>query len=473
MENNIAGKDTTKKTIKSISMVVVSNIFKLIAFAAIGFIVPILLNIEDYGYYKTYSLYLTYCGLFHFGFIDGIYLLYAGKDYSELNKKKFLLFTKILFLMISFVSILILLGSVIFLKDNLKIIFLLLSLNMLSYHFTSYYQFVSQITGRFKEYSTRLILLSIGNIVLLGLLYLFNIKNYQVYIIMTIVLNYLLVFWYFYTYRDITFGKSEKFVDNKQEIINIYKKGFVLLLANLVSMLILSIDKQFVNLLFDIKVFAVYSFAYSLLSMITTIISSISVVIYPFFKRNEERMLDSYRGFNQIVIMILLGSCLSFFILKELIPVILPDYIGSIEIFRIILPGLVMSSTLSIAKHNYLKVLGDNKFYFLIGALILALSIIMNFIFYYSFRTTVAISCASVISIGVWYLIVEIYFKKKYGVKILTNMVLLTLGITAFYLVSMINNSIVGFFVFLFIIAMIFALINFRIIINKIRKKGV
>ena len=69
-------------TIKKIGFVAFSNIIKLISSILIAFVIPNLLGLTNYGYYKVFVLYLTYIGLFHFGFIDGIYLKFGGLSYE-------------------------------------------------------------------------------------------------------------------------------------------------------------------------------------------------------------------------------------------------------------------------------------------------------------------------------------------------------------------------------------------------------
>ena len=58
-----------------------------------------------------------------------------------------------------------------------------------------------------------------------------------------------------------------------------------------VSSFILTIDRQFVSVLFDIETYASYAFAYNLLSLITTVISAISTVLYPTIKTYDEKTL--------------------------------------------------------------------------------------------------------------------------------------------------------------------------------------
>jgi O-antigen/teichoic acid export membrane protein len=52
---------------------------------ALVFLVPKLLSVEDYGYWRLFGLYAGYVGLFHFGFADGALLRWAGRPIDELH----------------------------------------------------------------------------------------------------------------------------------------------------------------------------------------------------------------------------------------------------------------------------------------------------------------------------------------------------------------------------------------------------
>ena len=70
---------------KSIAKVFSANVLQLISSLVIGFIVPVILSIEGYANLKTYTLYVSYIGFFHLGFIDGLYIKYGGKKINEIN----------------------------------------------------------------------------------------------------------------------------------------------------------------------------------------------------------------------------------------------------------------------------------------------------------------------------------------------------------------------------------------------------
>nr|MCR5647522.1 hypothetical protein [Acholeplasmatales bacterium] len=147
MEESINNETISKQKrfFKNIIIVLISNIISMLSGVLIGFIIPKIMGVSEYGYYKTFTLYSSYIGILHFGFIDGIYLKFAGKEYSEINKKQFRTYTQLLFMMEFSISLILLLASLFFLNTSYFLIILFVSINILVTNIVTYYEFISQI----------------------------------------------------------------------------------------------------------------------------------------------------------------------------------------------------------------------------------------------------------------------------------------------------------------------------------------
>lgn len=458
-------------TIKHISFVAFSNIIKLISSILIGFVIPNILGLTNYGYYKVFILYLTYIGLFHFGFIDGIYLKYGGKDYNQLDKIKFRSFFKFLLYLEVSITIIGIVLTLLFVDGEKKIIFLLLFLNLVALNLTTFYQFISQITSRFKEYSTRLIILSITNILIVAFLYFAKISDFRIYIGLIVAVNYMLLFWYIYTYKDITFGEKSDFSENKADILYFFKLGIPLLLANLASLFVVTVDKQIVEILFPVEVFGVYSFAYSMLAMITVVVSAVGVVLYPTLKKtNLSNLPKNYAILNRVIIILVLVGLIGYFPLLWIIPKYLSDYENSLLIFRIALPGLVLTSSISAIKLNFFKIFNKNMVFFIIGVVIIALNIGLNLVAYHFYGTTSSIAISSNLGIFVWYIITEIYMIRVHHVKWLYNSFIILIGVISFYLITAIENYFLAFLLYGFVV-LILVSFNAKSILSLYKNK--
>ena len=75
---------------KGVMYVFIANVINLIISLFTGFVLPKYLSIETYSSIKLFQLYITYIGILHLGFSDGMYLKYGGKSVAEINKSEVL-----------------------------------------------------------------------------------------------------------------------------------------------------------------------------------------------------------------------------------------------------------------------------------------------------------------------------------------------------------------------------------------------
>lgn len=469
-----------KKIINNVFMVAASNILTILAGIVTGFLLPMLMGQADYGYYKIFTLYISYVGLFHFGFIDGIYLYYAGKNYENLDKEKFKFFTKFLVIFQTLMFVIITLVAMFFVKSQYGFIFLFTGITLLINNITSYYQFISQITFRFKELALRNTLrslLTIVSVAILLLLFKFNLINligYQIYVYIYTSINLLLLIWYFVTYKDITFGKLRNKVE-KKEILHLFKLGFPLLLSNLVGVLILNIDRQFVSIIYDPETYAIYAFAYNMLGLATTAIGAISTVLYPSLKtKTVDELKASYSKLNGFMIVLVSFALLSYFPLVLIVKWLLSQYINSLQYFLIIFPGLVFNTSTTIVMSNYYKSLGKVNHFFGISVMVLILSIIANFIAYFAFKTPLAISVASVIVMVIWYLVADILICKSFHKFNWTNFIYAILISICFYLTTiLINNIYISGAIYLISFIVLTLIFERKVVVDTIKNRSI
>ncbi|MFL4424133.1 oligosaccharide flippase family protein [Streptococcus uberis] len=464
-----------KQTLRNFIGVVFSNLSTIIAGVVVGFVIPKLMSVHDYGLLKTFTLYVSYLGLFSFGIIDGIVLEYGGKDFHELDKPLFRSYFKWYLLVNTISAIFIVLLCLFFFSNDHKFIFISIAFNLVAVNISGYFQQISQITQRFKEYSLRKIIQSLLNIFLVLFCIIFykitNTIDYKLYVSLLVVINFLLSIWYLNTYKELVFGDSISMKNSKSDIKYLITIGIPLLIANICSVLIVTLDSQFVNILFPTREYAIYAFAYNLLSLITIATAAISTILYPILKRTDETSMKSNYGFLISVIVILIFATLNlYFPLFIFVKWYLPNYLSSLYIFRIIFPGVVFTTPIVVVMHNYYKALKDSNSYFKKSLVVILFSVIANIIAYSLFKSTVAISYASVIVLLIWYIYVEEKFVKLYDYKRSKNLSYIFLIISSFYISSHVENIYLGFLIYLFIYIVI-TYMYFKELIQKIYVK--
>ncbi|MBQ6782373.1 MAG: oligosaccharide flippase family protein [Acholeplasmatales bacterium] len=468
-----------KKIFRNIIFVAVSNIITLLAGVLVGFVIPKILTITDYGYYKIFTMYFAYTGLFHFGFCDGIFLYFAGKKYDNLNREKFRLYSKFMLVTQSIVSIAIIGISMCFIGSEYMPILLFVGLCLFGNNITNYYQMISQITFRFRELSLINSIKSILTIVSIVVLYLlfkftdFGFISYIVYVTIFTVIFYLFVFFYIIVYRDITFGKTAKLNDSKKDIFLFFKIGFPLLLSNLITVLLLNIDRQFVSIWYTTEEYSMYAFAYNLLNLVTTCISAIATVLYPSLKsKSKDELKKTYHSMNGIIMSIVTCGLMGYFPLVFIVRWILPNYTQSLDIYKIVYPGLLFSSSVSIVLANYYKSLNRIKSFFIISLIALIISVVADVIVYHTIGTMESISLASVGVLFIYYLLTELYLTKKLSIVNFKNMFFSILITCGFYLsIFLISNIYYQMIVFIFGGIVLILIFNYKNIVKLLHRQ--
>lgn len=428
-----------KGFIKNILTVVGGNGVYLLSNILLGFLLPMILDVADYGYYKIYTLYVGYCGLLNFGFPDGILFRYGGCDYNQLNKPLFRTYSR-LFLGLQGVMTLLVVGIAAFLRGEYALIIGFVGLNLIWYNVTLYYQYLSQATSRFKEFSLRKVLQAVGTIVVLVVLLLgkrfglFARVSYITFILILQAISVILLAWYVSTYREITFGPAVGWREALPELKLIFRKGLMMTLAYEVAQLILLMDRQFVSVLFPVETYAQYAFAYNILSCVTALVTAVSTVLFPMLKKlRQEDALQKFEG-TLALVSCLVGVCLvGVWPVEWLIGWLLPSYEGALTYVRILFPTLLFTSGISIVTFTYYKVLDRIREYLFISLGTLAVSFALSCTAVYVWRVPEAVSWTSVAAILVWYVAAIGNLGKGKTVKWLRSLVYTLLICAAFY----------------------------------------
>lgn len=428
--------------LKDISKVAGSRLISLLGSVATGLLVPKLLSVNGYGLLKIYTLYVVYTALLHFGFPDGILLKYAGTSFDDLSAKRMRTFTAFYMLFQLGIGAVLSSASIFVRNPDYAFIVLMLGINLVIINVTTYYQFLSQATQRFSEYSGRYVLVSVLKIVFIGILFLakhiFAVEpSYRLYIVGLNIIDGLLLIWYFYTYREITFGQRDSFSDGREEIRSLFQTGIILTIAYQIGHLVFALDRQFVSLLFPTEVFAHYSFAYTMINMVSTMIASISIVLLPMLKKTGQEYVNRHYAQILAVIASLAGASLAgYYPLNAFIQWFLPQYARSVVYLRIVMPALVLTCCISVVMFTCFKALDLTRTYLRCGCVALLIGTVTNAGAYLLFHSPEAISYASLLTMFLWFLICNHRLRGYVTVntgRIISYIALLILG---FYLIS-------------------------------------
>jgi len=422
------------RRVKDLAYTLGANIISFMAGLLITFVIPKLISIEEFAYFRAFTLYLGYLGVFHFGFNDGVYVNYGKYDFENLPKEKFRTYFKFLFVFQSIMAILLFAVASALSKDKSSTtIYFFLCINIVLANLIAYFDSISQFVRRFKVYSFNLTLSKI--LYSLGILAFFFINNNKgaYFIALQTLINCIMVCIYVVRYKDIVFGKSEVISVAKKDIIKNISVGFFIMIGNFVTIIIIGIDRMFVQRFFSEKDFGIYSFAVSLLSMFYLVLNSITAVVYPYLTRSEGRDKGKVYEVMKTAIFVLVGFCLSgYFVFDIIVRMILPQYVEALKITAIIFPTILLSAEINIVTQNFYKTMRLQREYTRNNMVAMVLAIISVAVAYLIFKTTTAIGLSSLIYFYLWGLYGDNYFKKVLGIKVWKHHIAEVLAIVAF-----------------------------------------
>lgn len=383
------------KVLKNVFQVALSNVINFGTSFIIGFILPAVLSVADYGYYREYTLYLSFAYLVNLGFNDGIYIKYGGAERKDLDdtvvreEHNFVIVFQLI------IMALMLAGSAILGDLN----FVFFSIAAFFVTTTTYHQNFLQATGDFKTYSNGNIMKSVLYVLLLVIgIFVFENDNYVFYVILNILSLAIAYVYYDYKYSR-SFGLTTTW--NPKGKTQLFRTGIFILIANMSLTFVGNVGNWVVNNGFPIEDFAQYSFQNSLLNVILLVVNAIGLVFYNVISKNDDPKIAAM--IKDICLLLGVISGLTFFVFEFAINWLLPQYNPSITILSmtfISIPYILISKIL-IA--NLYKTSRSETKYFKDSVLYALFSLVFVYVVFLVTHSMLAIAIATTICYMLWF----------------------------------------------------------------------
>lgn len=388
---------------KNISRVFFANILSILSGIITSFIIPMVLSIEGYAQYKTYTFYVSYVLILSLGFADGINYKYAGEKEEFVNKQT--LKNEHYFYMIT--QIIAMTFFLVIAIYNKSIVIFLLSLSIIPINLSWFYKFYYQAIGDFKEYSKISYIYTIITTILNLILVVFLKNDIYVYYCLSILIAHTIVL----IISEIRFIKKMKGIKARldKSVLRNIKVGVFLLFGNLSAMLFYALDRWFIKLFFSIDDFAYYSFAISIMSVINLLINAVSVTFYNYLAKNRNE--ENIKEIKKYLMIIGAFASMSYFVFSAIISIVLKKYIPSLEIISISFasyPYMIIINTLYV---NLYKTMDTEKAYFVVVIKMIIISILYNVIMIALFKSPESIAMATTMSFITWFVYSQRDFK--------------------------------------------------------------
>lgn len=448
-----------KKLKQGIFYVFIANIINMFFTIILNFLLPKFLSINSYAAIKTFQLYITYVGIIHLGFVDGIYLKYGGTDMNNIDKNETVqILSTLRVFQILFAIILIIISYLI--MDPTLFAF---SLAVIPLNIISFFKMFFQAVGEFKLYSRITNISSILPFVInIILLFIFKIDNYRFYLISYVIIDIIIwilleILYYKYTKKiKLLFFSKDIFKEN-------IKSGFSLMCGNFASFLLTGLDRWFVKILMNNYNFAQYSFAVSIENILNVALTPISIPLYNYFcvEKSSKKINIVYK----FVIIFAVTIISLAFVVKFILELFLKNYLISTSIIFYLFSAQVFQIIIKSIYINLYKVKKEQNKYFQKLIIVIMSGIIFNILCYIIIRTSTAFAIGTLMSSILW-LFISISDFKEINHSI-SDIVFIFIEIFVFIICGLNFSSVIGFLIYVTITIML-TYIFMRKQLNKI-----
>lgn len=412
---------------KNFSYTLSSNLISMIISTIVILVVPKLIGVEEYGFWQIYLFYSAYIGFMHFGWNDGIYLRYGGKDYSDLNKDLFFSQFWMLFIFQLLIGSVIIGGSYTFniSDNNMRFILLMTVICMLIVNVRLMLIYILQCTNRIKEYAQIVMMEKFLYCFLIVLFLLVGTREYKILIIADIAGKLITLLYSVYCCKDIVFKKISNFYFNYRETARNVSVGLKLMLANIASMLIIGIVRFGIERTWDVSTFGKVSLTLSISNLMMVFVNAIGIIMFPVLRRtSEDKLPNVYITMRTLLMVFLFGLLISYYPLKAFLLAWLPQYADSLLYMALLFPMCVYEGKMALLINTYMKTLRKERLMLLINLVSVLLSIILTLLLVIVFKNLLLSVVSIVVLLAFRSALAEVFLSRIINVTVYKDILL-------------------------------------------------
>lgn len=321
------------KTIKkSTVFIITSQILTIIANVIKTLLIPIIIiSIEEYANWQIYLFYLSYILISSLGFNDGIYLRYTGQTKEKIDKSKSLYSSAKLHLLITavitIVSI-ILIDAII--PSSKKYIYMLICANMIPMEFIDINLRIYQSKFEMKSFAIYNVIDKILFIVsIIALLLFVKVDSYAL-IAIDLIIKIIICICLYIKNRNSWRLELSKAKEIAKEWLNNVRVGAFILISSYLLILISGIGRIVIEHFGNTEEYATYSLALSITNIISLVINSVGIIVFPVFKTLGKRKSLTYANYiNKLLLLLTPIVLLCYYPFSLFINTFLPKYSAS------------------------------------------------------------------------------------------------------------------------------------------------
>jgi O-antigen/teichoic acid export membrane protein len=335
----------------------------------LAFLFPRLLSMEAYGYYRLFLLYGSFAGIVHLGFLDGLLIRWAEDPGARLPRE---LGPAFRFLGLEHAALLLpaVCVVVVFVTGpHSTVLAFAIAVYAWLWNWACLGQFALQALKLFSPLSLFTVaapLLLLVAVLSLGHMGWLSLESVLVACLLA---NLIATVWQWVSVRRHVRKYSEcKIVELGVQHLRL---GWSVLGANLIALLVVSLDRIVLSARFSIRQFALYSFAANALALTYSAILSVARVVFPYLSdgMSPEGLIRAYQTGEAAVLFLWgIGIC-SYFPLAWMVGRWLPNYVESLPLIRVLMLATGLAAGIHIVHSSYFRISRQQNS-FLIGAII-------------------------------------------------------------------------------------------------------
>jgi len=367
------------------------------------FLIPRLVDVRDFGYWRLFYLYASYAGLLHIGLSDGALLSWVGKPLEKIGTQlptatRFLVLQQLLFAVPGSLIAVLLFRRV----PEVRFVAVAVLAYAVIFNLTALFQYSLQAGRHFYPVAVATVA-PVGLFVILSYLWgRFQIPDYRV-LIALYVLSWVVVLSFLWTsIRPYLTGPA---FDTWREGTKYLAIGWPVVLANAALGIVQSADRLVLSSSVSIYDFAQYSLAASTMMVPVTLIAAVAQVFFPHFAAADKALHREKYGQTSRLIALTWSVLLPYyFFLDFFVHRFLPRYVSTLPFARILLLGVLFLATIQILQSNVFNLYGKQRYFLVYSIGAVALSIVLTATAILLFHSLWLVATMQVVALGIWWL---------------------------------------------------------------------
>ena len=377
------------------------------------FLIPRVMRVEDFGYWRLFMLYAGYAGLLQMGFLDGVLLRWAGRPLEAFHPEVRL---SLEFLFWQQAALVVPASAIAWwtLRTDARFIGLAVLAYALLFNVNALLQYSLQAARQFKPVAFAAAVPA-GAFVLLT--FAWNLRGAPSF---RVLIAFYCVGWagallYLWT-RVRPLQSSPGWVSAWSFGKMCMLLGWPVVLANVGLGVVQSADRLVVSSALPIYEFAQYSLASSAMFVPVTAIAAVYRVFFPHVAAMEhEGRAKIYAHASSFLLLAWSLLLPYFFVLKVLIQRFLPRYLMALSAAGVLLLGVFFLAEIQILHMSFAYLYGRQRRFLLLTVGALLVSLTVGFVTAIWLRSLVAVAVGQVGALALWWLANEWSFRETTG----------------------------------------------------------